>query len=66
MDHNGGRDVGWVVRRGRKRGARHLVRRGAMNELPLTQRAVLWLVNVVGFSYAETSKALGSDRFFVA
>lgn len=42
-----------------------LVRR-AMSELPLVQRAVLWLVNVVGFSYADAARAVGSDRFVVA
>ncbi len=40
--------------------------RSAMNELPLAQRAVLWMVNVAGFSYAEAAKAVGSDRFVVA
>lgn len=40
--------------------------RGAMNELPLAQRAVLWMVNVAGFSYAEAARAVGSDRFVVA
>lgn len=39
--------------------------RGAMSELPLVQRAVLWMVNVAGFSYADTARAVGSDRFAV-
>lgn len=40
--------------------------RSAMNELPLAHRAVLWMVNVAGFSYAEAATAVGSDRFVVA
>lgn len=38
-----------------------LVRR-AMSELPLGQRAALWLVNVVGFSYADAARAVRSER----
>ncbi len=36
----------------------HLIR-SAMGQLGLLERTVLWLVNVMGFSYAETSAVVG-------